>query len=246
MVTKEELKKALTDLGITKGMTLEVHSSLSSFGELEGGAMTVIDTLKELVTEEGSIFMPALRLSKELPLTDEDKKMGITVKIKVLPRNEERTAMGLVADTFRKLPDTYTGRDVISTSGWGKHGKEALTGGLDYAIHNGGKALLLGVDIYKLTAMHYMEGATPKDISDRFAPTEEINKVYPPDQWFMEAGHPPVKAWYTIQKMAYEKGLIKEAQIGSCKAMFLDIWSVVSIYENELKTNPYKLWGLEK
>ena len=246
MITKEELKKALTDLGITKGMTLEVHSSLSSFGELEGGAMTVIDTLKELVTEEGSIFMPALRLSKELPLTDEDKKMGITVKIKVLPRDEERTAMGLVADTFRKLPDTYTGRDVISTSGWGKHGKEALTGGLDYAIHNGGKALLLGVDIYKLTAMHYMEGATPKDINDRFAPTEEINKIYPPDQWFMEAGHPPVKAWYTIQKMAYEKGLIKEAQIGSCKAMFLDIWSVVSIYENELKTNPYKLWGLEK
>ncbi|WP_027729105.1 AAC(3) family N-acetyltransferase [Treponema sp. C6A8] len=245
MVTKEELKKALTDLGITKGMTLEVHSSLSSFGELEGGAMTVIDTLKELVTEEGSIFMPALRLSKELPLTDDDKKMGITVKIKVLPRDEERTAMGLIADTFRKLPDTYTGRDVISTSGWGKHGKEALTGGLDYAIHNGGKALLLGVDIYKLTAMHYMEVATPKDINDRFAPTEEINKLYPPDQWFMEAGHPPVKAWYTIQKMAYEKGLIKEAQIGNCKAMFFDIWSVVSIYEHELKTNPYELWGLK-
>ena len=246
MITKNELKNALIELGITKGMTLEVHSSLSSFGELEGGAMTVIDTLKELVTEEGSIFMPALRLSKELPLTDDDKKMGVTVKIKILPRDEERTAMGLVADTFRKLPDTYTGSDVISTSGWGKHGKEALTGGLDYAIHNGGKALLLGVDIYKLTAMHYMEGATPKDINDRFAPTEEINKVYPPDQWFMEAGHPPIKAWYTIQKMAYEKGLIKEAQIGSCKAMFLDIWSVVSIYENELKTNPYELWGMKK
>ena len=246
MVTKEELKKALINLGITKGMTLEVHSSLSSFGELEGGAMTVIDTLKELVTEEGSIFMPALRLSKELPLTDDDKKMGITVKIKVLPRDEERTAMGLVADTFRKLPDTYTGTDVISTSGWGKHGKEALTGGLDYPIHNGGKALLLGVDIYKLTAMHYVEGITPEDINKPFAPTEEINKVYPPDQWFMEAGHPPIKAWYTIQKMAYEKGLIKEAQIGSCKAMFLDIWSVVSIYENELKTNPYELWGMKK
>ena len=245
MITKNELKNALIELGITKGMTLEVHSSLSSFGELEGGAMTVIDTLKELVTEEGSIFMPALRLSKELPLTDDDKKMGVTVKIKILPREEERTAMGLVADTFRKLPDTYTGSDVISTSGWGKHGKEALTGGLDYAIHNSGKALLLGVDIYKLTAMHYMEGATPKDINDRFAPTEEINKIYPPDQWFMEAGHPPVKAWYTIQKMAYEKGLIKEAQIGGCKAMFFDIWDVVSIYEHELKANPYELWGLK-
>ena len=58
-------------------MTLEVHSSLSSFGELEGGAETVIDILKELVTEEGSIIMPALRLSKELPLSEEDKNWGL-------------------------------------------------------------------------------------------------------------------------------------------------------------------------
>ena len=46
MVTKEMLKNALTQLGVEKGMLLEVHSSLSSFGELEGGAETVINTLK--------------------------------------------------------------------------------------------------------------------------------------------------------------------------------------------------------
>ena len=63
MVTKKELKNKLIKLGIEPGMILGVHSSLSSFGELEGGAITVIDTLKELVTDEGSIFMPALRLN---------------------------------------------------------------------------------------------------------------------------------------------------------------------------------------
>ena len=83
MITKKEFKDSLINLGVKKEMTLEVHSSLSSFGNLEGGAMTVIDTLKELVTDQGSIFMPALRLSPELPLTQEDKKLGITVKIKV-------------------------------------------------------------------------------------------------------------------------------------------------------------------
>ena len=246
MVTKEQLKSALTELGIKKGMTLEVHSSLSSFGKLEGGALTVIDTLKELVTDDGSIFMPALRLSKELELTENDKKLGITVKIRILEPDVERTAMGIVADTFRKMPDTYTGRDTISTSGWGKHGREALTGGLDYAIHNGGKALLLGVDIYKLTAMHYVETITPDDINAQFAPGDEINRIYPPDEWFIEAGHPPVKAWNKIQAMAYEKGIIKEMYIGDCKAMFFDIWSVVSLYENELRNDPYGLWGMTK
>lgn len=244
MVTKNELKESLKSLGICKGMTLEVHSSLSSFGELEGGAETVIDTLKELVTEEGSIFMPALRLSKELPLSEEDKKLGITVKIKVLPSDSDRTAMGIVADTFRKLPDTYTGSDTISTSGWGKYGKEAVNSGLDYPIHNGGMALMLGVDIYKLTAMHYVERITPDVINKQFEPTEEINCKYPPNEWFIEAGHPPIKAWYKIQDMAYEKGLIKETTIGECKIMFFDIWSVVSLYENELRNDPYGLWGM--
>lgn len=142
MVTKKELKDALIKLGVEKGMTLEAHSSLSSFGELEGGAETVIDTLKEIVTHEGSIFMPALRLSKELPLTEEDKKLGLTVKIKILPPKSERTAMGIIADTFKRMPDVFCGPDFIATAGWGKHGEEAVKGGLDYAIHNGGMALL--------------------------------------------------------------------------------------------------------
>ena len=246
MVTKEELKNALINLGIEKGMTLEVHSSLKSFGTLEGGAMTLIDTLKELVTDEGSIFMPALRLSREMELTDEDKKLGISVKIKVLPADAEKTAMGIVADTFRKLPDTFCGRDTISTSGWGKHGMEAVTGGLDYPIHNGGKALLFGVDIYKLTAMHYMENDTPDDIRKISEPSALINKKYPPEEWFMEAGHPPVKAWYKIQDIAYSRGLIKETYIGSCKVMFFDIYDVVSIYRDELARDPYGLWGIVK
>jgi len=245
-VTKEELVSVLKELGIKPGMILEVHSSLSSFGVLEGGAVTVINALKELITEEGSIFMPALRLSRELELTETDKKLGMTVKIKVLDPDAPRTAMGVIADTFRTLPDTVSGTDTISTAGWGKHAAEAIKGGLDYAIHNGGKALLLGVDIYKLTAMHYVEDVTPEDIRSKFAPTDEINAIYPPDKWFTEAGHPPIKAWYTIQKLAYDRGMIKEAYIGNCRAMFFDIWDVVSIYRDELLRDPYGLWGLEK
>ncbi|MBR5959943.1 MAG: AAC(3) family N-acetyltransferase [Clostridia bacterium] len=245
-VSRQQLKDALINLGVNAGMVLEVHSSLSSFGHLEGGAMTLIDTLKEIVTPEGSIFMPALRLSPEYELTDEDRKMGMTVKIKLLDPDTPRTAMGVIADTFRQLPDTYAGRDTISTAGWGKHGEEAVRSGLNYPIHNGGKALLFGVDIYKLTAMHYMEDATPKEINDMFAPTEEILSVYPSDKWMTEAGHPPVKAWYTIQQMAYDRGLIKETYIGPCKVMFFNILDIVSIYRDELLRDPFGLWGLRK
>ena len=53
-----------------------------------------------------------------------------------------------------------------------------------------------------------------------------------------------MKAWYRIQDEAYEKGFVREAHIGSCKAMFSDILSVVSLYENALRTDPYDLWGM--
>ena len=244
-MNKEKLAKAFRDIGITEGMELEVHSSLSSFGHVEGGAEAVIEALMECVGEDGSIFMPALRLSPALELTEADRDMGITVKIKVLPEDSERTDMGIIADTFRKRSDVVTGSGVIRTSGWGRNAHQAVSGGLDYVIHNGGKALLLGVDIYKLTAMHYVEDILPKEIGDIFAPDEEICRKYPPEEWFVEAGEPPVKPWYTIQKTAFERGLIKDGYIGNCRYMFFDIWDVVSIYKEELERDPFGLYGLK-
>lgn len=189
--------------------------------------------------------MPALRLSPELPLTDEDKNLGITVKIKILPEERERSAMGIIADTFRMQPDTLTGDGIFQISGWGKYADKTAKGGLDFAIQNGGMALLLGVDIYKLTAMHYVEDAIPDEINKMFANDKSVDKIYPQDKWFVETKHPSIKPWYTIQAIAYEKGLIKEGYIGKCKYMYFNIWNVVSLYKHELENNPYKLYGIE-
>ena len=244
-MNKAELIKELKNIGLEEGMEIEVHSSLSSFGYVEGGAETVIEALMECVTEQGSIFMPSLCFGPELELTEEDKNMKITTKIKILSEDEPRTAMGIIADTFRLQDDVITGTGMIRTSGWGLHADEAAKDGLNYVIRNGGKALLLGVDIYKLTAMHYMEDVMPKEINDMFAPTEEAGNKYPEEEWLIECGEPPVKPWYTIQNMAKEKGFIKEGYLGKCKYMFFDIWNVVSLYRKELETNPFKLYGLE-
>ncbi len=241
---KQDIISGLLDLGLTSGDEIEVHSSLSSFGYVDGGAETVIFALKEVVGENGSIFMPALRLSKELTLTEQDKTLGITTKIQILPENCEHSAMGMIADTFRQMPDTITNEGIFRVSAWGKSANE-VKDGLQYLIHNGGKALMLGVDIYKLTAMHYVEDLLPDDIKNYFPLSEEVKKIYPSDKWMIEAGAFPVKSWYTIQNLAYEKGVIKDGMIGNSKVMLFDIWDVVGLYEQELKNNPYKLYGLK-
>ncbi len=244
-ISKQDLISGFQKLGVKPGMELEVHSSLKSFGYVEGGAVTVIDALKETVGCNGSIFMPSLRLSPMLPLTDADKKLGITCKIKILSADEEHSAMGLIADTFRQMSDVLTGDGIFRVSAWGKNA-DKVSHGFQYLIDNNGKALQLGVDIYRLTSMHYVEDLLPQKIRDIFKPSEEVNKIYPPDQWFIETGEPPVKPWYTIQKMAFDNGVIKKELVGKCTCMFFNIWDVVGLYQRELKNNPYKLYGIEE
>lgn len=243
-ISKNDIIDGLKRIGVEPNMELEVHSSLKSFGFVDGGAETVINALKCAVGTNGSIFMPALRLSRDLSLSEEDKKNGVLRKIKVLSSEDKHSAMGIIADTFRLLPDTQVGEGTFAISAWGKNADKISTG-LDYLIDNGGKALLLGVDIYSLTSMHYVENNMPKEISNMFK-SPEMDEIYPPEEWYVENGTTTVHPWYTIQNMAYEKGLIKDGKIGDCKCMFFDISRVINIYKEELIKNPYQLYGISR
>lgn len=158
-ISKQDIITGLRKLGIEAGMELEVHSSLKSFGYVEGGAVTVIEAIKETVG--CNIFMPSLRLGPRLPLSEEDKRLGITLKIKILSPDAEHSGMGLIADTFRQMPDVLTGDGIFRVSAWGRNA-DKVSSGFQYLIDNGGKALLLGVDIYRLTSMHYVEDLLPQ------------------------------------------------------------------------------------
>lgn len=56
--TIETITNDLKALGIEKGITVIVHSSLSSIGWISGGAVAVVEALMKVVTEEGTIIMP--------------------------------------------------------------------------------------------------------------------------------------------------------------------------------------------
>ena len=58
-VTKADILKALREAGIREGDRLAVHSQLSSFGYIEGGAKTVFEAFREAVGETGTFMTPA-------------------------------------------------------------------------------------------------------------------------------------------------------------------------------------------
>ena len=58
-VTFDTLVQGFRTLGLEPGMGLMVHSSLRSFGYVEGGAATVVDALMEVLTPSGTLLMPS-------------------------------------------------------------------------------------------------------------------------------------------------------------------------------------------
>ena len=243
-LTASDVEKELRALGVQAGMALEVHCSLSSFGHIEGGADALIDALIRVVGADGAVVMPSFCLSPELPLAEEDRALGIVTKIRILSEEEERSAMGIVADTFRQRPDVVTGSGTFRVSAWGRDAQAYAASGFGRVIEGGGYALLLGVDIYRLSAMHHVEDVLPDEIRGKFRPSEEARARYPEGQWMIQAWTPEAKPWYVIQEEAYAKGMITDALIGDARCMLFQVKPVVHLYRRALLERPLELYGL--
>ena len=58
-VTRNDITKAVRELGVTRGSVVMVHSSFKSLGEVEGGAETVIGGFLDAIGEqEGTLVLP--------------------------------------------------------------------------------------------------------------------------------------------------------------------------------------------
>jgi len=63
VLTGEDIREALRAVGLVPGSVTLVHSSLSMFGYIEGGAPTLIDTIRETLSPAGTLVMPAFSCS---------------------------------------------------------------------------------------------------------------------------------------------------------------------------------------
>ena len=58
VVSRSEIRDGLLSMGIEPGAVVLVHSSLSAFGYVDGGADAVIDALLEALGPSGTLVMP--------------------------------------------------------------------------------------------------------------------------------------------------------------------------------------------
>ncbi|MCC9089710.1 MULTISPECIES: aminoglycoside N(3)-acetyltransferase [Bacillus] len=192
-MTKERIKADLVQLGVKKGMILCVHSSLSSIGWVNGGAVAVIQALMETLTEEGTLVMPAqtLELSDPADWIDPPVPYSWWKSIKETmpafdPAYTTPTAMGKVAETFWKYPGVARSTHPnFSFTAWGKRKHEILKHhALSYGLGENSplgrmydldaQVLLIGTSFESHTAFHLAEyRISQQDLMIRGAPILE-------------------------------------------------------------------------
>jgi aminoglycoside N3'-acetyltransferase len=244
-ITQKDIEQGLRDLGLRRGDAVEVHSSLSSFGWVNGGATTVIEALMQVVGEEGALVMSAYAVSPPVPLTEEEKARGITWKVRMLdPESDERTGLGIVVDTFRKRPDVVLGTEFHRGCAWGRDAHLHCQN-YKHLLEIDGWALLLGVAIGRCSSMHLAESVPiPEEIRKRFEVPADILRDYPEDQWAVGYGSTPGNPWLKVWGEALRRGLVRTRTIGQSECKLFKAKAMVSIYEDMRRTDPFGMFGL--
>ncbi len=173
IVLKQDILDALSAVGLARGQSVMVHTSLSSLGFVCGGAQVVIEALLETVGPEGTVMMPT-QSWKNLDPTEgvhweEPEEWWQQIRDHWPAYNKEITptnTMGAVAEMFRKWPGAMrSDHPARSVAAWGKYA-QFLTENHDLSNIFGenspigklydldGYVLLIGVGYDKNTSLH--------------------------------------------------------------------------------------------
>lgn len=197
-VSEERLRQDLAALGVERGMTLVVHSSLSAIGWVVGGAPAVVRALVASLGEDGTLAMPAATPLCADPASWPAPRVPTrwleTVREHLPPfdRRTTPTTLGAIPETFRTWPGTVrSDHPLESVCARGPRGEEIVRrhplefsegpGSPFGRLHElGSRILLLGVGFNRCTALHFAESLVTKRrvATVRFPSLEDGRRVW--------------------------------------------------------------------
>jgi aminoglycoside 3-N-acetyltransferase len=190
--TVESLSRDLSSLGITEGMIVIVHSSLSSIGWVCGGAVGVVLALEQTLGIDGTLVMPTHSGDLSDPATWENPPVPHAWWQRIRdtmpaydPHMTPVRGIGTIAEVFRKQSGvTRSLHPNYSFAAWGRESGYVTAGEkLDFAmdldsplgrLHDlDGCVLLLGAGHGSNTSLHlaeYLADVEGGSQADCFAP----------------------------------------------------------------------------
>ncbi|MBD3293066.1 MAG: hypothetical protein GF393_09090 [Armatimonadia bacterium] len=229
VVTKVDIIAGLQALGLEPGDMVQVHSSLSRLGYVEGGPGAVVDAFLELLGPAGTLMVPTFNHGARRAFDDTDQ---------IFDPRTTRSVNGAITEAVRLRPEAN--RSIHPTHPYAAIGREAewLTSEhldlltfderspLGKLVNHGGKICMFGVGINSCTAAHVAETrAGAKCMGYR----RLKRKVRMSDGEVVDAravlwrGEGTCKLeWQTIEGEMRERGLIRDRRIGEAMVMLFD------------------------
>jgi aminoglycoside 3-N-acetyltransferase len=236
-LTRSAIAAGLHTLGLRAGMGVMVHSSLRSFGRVEGGAPTVIEALMDVLTPNGTLLMPSF--NHGVPF--EDDGPGV-YDPRVTP-----TINGAIPGAFWRMPGVHRSLDPTHPiAAWGQHAERytqhhhrtlTMGSGSPLGLLNAdrGYGLLLGIDTTYNTFHHVIE--TTLNVPCLGKRTEAYPVQLPDGRrvlgrtWGWRDGDCPFTDENRYGTIMAERGLQRQRVIGNCTATLFrlqDCFAVVA------------------
>lgn len=181
VITIEDVKRVLKNIGIQNGDVLEVHASMKSIGFLLGGANTLLDAILETIGFEGTLVMSAHSTDNSEPAYFQNPPVDISLYQTIrenIPgfkgKFDDLNGMGQLAIALQKRPSVYfSNHPQVSMMAHGKHAKWitqshplndmfGLKSPLAKMVELKTKVLLIGVEYDSCTGMHLGEYLSQK------------------------------------------------------------------------------------
>lgn len=240
-VTREQIAEGLRALGIGRGMGIMVHSSLRSFGYVEGGPEAVIGALMDVVGPEGTILMPSFNHGAPF----EPDGPG------VYDPRETPSLNGRITDVFWRLPGVHRSLDPTHPFAcWGRCAERytcnhhrTLTMGEDSPLgllaRDGGYQVCLGTTHATTTAKHLAE--TIRRVPCLGRRTEAYPVRLPDGQvvlhrtWgWRERACPLTESGEFIEAEMERRGLQRRGWIATCRVTVFRLSDLVRVVDDLL------------
>ena len=177
--TRNSLATDLRELGVTPGMIVLVHSSLSSLGWVCGGAVTVVQALMDVITSTGTLVMPTHSSDYSDPAEWQNPPVPSqwwSIIRETMPAFDPQVTstrnMGRIVEVFRNYPEVLrSSHPTVSFAAWGQYAEAMIKNHtledslgekspLAHLYDLNGWVLLLGVGYDCCTCFHLAEYRT--------------------------------------------------------------------------------------
>ena len=239
-----DIVSGLRGLGLRPGDRVLAHSSLSSFGYVEGGAPAVIDALLDAVGPEGTVLVPTLTgdeaLSPENP-----------------PRFDPRSSpcwTGRIPETLRMRPDAIRSlHPTHSVAAIGRDAESLTREHIDsitpcderspygkLAELPNGYVLLIGVSYQSLTLLHHVEEIAGADYHMQGEPVraELIVEGAPMYRHYFLHKYGTPRNFGVLEPLLEERGQQTETAVGRARLRLISAPGLVDAARRCLRANP--------